>query len=99
MTDPTGALDRLGLTEYEERVLTVLFGLGRASAPTLAEATGVPKARIYAVPETLAERGFVEIIPGRPMEYHARSPAEVLDRATENQRREFEEFRETVESA
>ena len=99
MSDPTGTLDSLGLTEYEQRALAELLGLGRTTAPTLAEATGVPKARIYGVLDSLSDQGFVEVIPGRPKEYHARSPAEVLDRATENRRREYEAFHEEVEGS
>ena len=97
--DPTGTLDRIGLTEYEERALSALLGLGRTSAPTLAEATDIPKARIYGVLDALADRGFVEVIPGRPKEYRSRSPAELLDRAVENRRRAHEQFREEIEAS
>lgn len=99
MTDPTGTLDRLGLTEYERHALAELLGLGQTTAPTLAETTGIPKARIYGVLDALADRGFVEVILGRPKEYRARSPADILDRATENHRREYERFREDIEDA
>ncbi|HET7323361.1 MAG TPA: helix-turn-helix domain-containing protein, partial [Halococcus sp.] len=99
MTDPTGTLDQLGLTEYEERALSELLALGRTTAPTLAESTGIPKARVYGVLDALSERGFVEIIPGRPKEYRSRPPAEILDRATENQKREYERFREGIEDS
>ncbi len=99
MTDPTGTLDQLGLTEYEERALAELLVLGRTTAPTLAESTDIPKARIYGVLDALSDDGFVEIIPGRPKEYRARPPEEILDRATENQRREYERFREGIEES
>lgn len=99
MTDPTGTLDHLGLTEYEQRALTELLALGRTTAPTLAEATGVPKARIYGVLDALSERGFVEVTAGRPKRYRARSPETILDRATENRRREYDRFRETLDGA
>lgn len=98
MTDPTGTLDELGLTEYEERAIAELLALGRTTAPTLAEATGIPKARIYGVLDGLSDRGFVEVIPGRPKEYRSRSPAAILDRATENRRREYERFSESIET-
>lgn len=97
--DPTGTLDRLGLTEYEKRALAELLALGRTTAPTLAEATEIPKARIYGVLDALADRRFVEIIPGRPKEYRARSPDEILDRAAENHRREYERFHEDIEAS
>ena len=91
--DPTGTLDRLGLAEYEERALTELFTLGRTTAPTLAESTGVPKARIYGVLDALADRGFVKVIPERPKRYQPRSPEAILERAVENRRQEYEGFR------
>jgi hypothetical protein len=48
--------------------------------------------------DTLADRGFVEVIPGRPKEYQAKHPEEILDRAVENERQEYESFREEIES-
>lgn len=93
MSDPTGTLDRLGLTEYEERALTELFTLGRTTAPTLAESTGIPKARVYGVLDALADRGFVKVIPERPKRYQPRSPETILERAVENRRQEYEGFR------
>ncbi|EMA49530.1 TrmB family transcriptional regulator [Halococcus thailandensis] len=93
MSDPTGTLDRVGLTEYEERALTELFTLGRTTAPTLAESTDIPKARIYGVLDALADRGFVKVIPERPKRYQPQSPETILERAVENRRQEYEGFR------
>lgn len=89
--------DRLGLTEYETDALIKLFDLGRTTAPSLSEATGIPKARIYDVLDSLADEGYVDVIPGRPKEYIAKSPAEVLDRAAENRRQSFERFKQELE--
>lgn len=93
----TDVFDRLGLTKYETDALTELFDLGRTTAPNLAEATGIPKARVYGVLDSLADEGYVNVIPGRPKEYVARPPAEVLDRATENRRQAFERFQQEIE--
>ncbi|MFC6962182.1 TrmB family transcriptional regulator [Halocatena marina] len=95
----TDVFDRLGLTKYETDAMTELFGLGRTTAPNLAEATGIPKARIYGVLDSLAAEGYVKVIPGRPKEYVARPPAEVLELATENRRQEFEKFQRKIEDA
>lgn len=89
--------DRLGLTEYERNALIKLFDLGRTTAPNLSEATGIPKARIYDVLGSLADEGYVEVIPGRPKEYIAKPPDTVLDRATENRRQSFERFKQEIE--
>ena len=96
--DPTDLLERLDLTEYEATALSHLLGSGRTTAPDLAEATGIPQARVYGVLDSLSDRGFVEIIPGRPKHYQPKAPAEILDRATENRRQSFEDYRREIES-
>jgi sugar-specific transcriptional regulator TrmB len=90
--EPTALLEQLGLTEYEQQALAELLTLGRTTAPNLAEATGIPKARIYGVLDALADRGFIKVVPGRPKEYQPKPPDAILDRAIENRRQEFEQF-------
>jgi sugar-specific transcriptional regulator TrmB len=97
--DGTDLFDVLELTEYEEAALANLLRLGRTTAPNLAEATGIPKARIYGVLDALADQGFVKVIPGRPKEYQPRAPAEILDRAEENRRQAYESFAQDLEDA
>lgn len=92
------ALDLLGLTEYEETALEELLALGQTTAPNLAEATGIPKARIYGVLDALSDRGFIKVIPGRPKQYQAKPPAEILDRAVENRRQGYEQFEAELEA-
>ncbi|WP_255196046.1 TrmB family transcriptional regulator [Halorarius litoreus] len=87
-----GLFDTLGLTEYEATALAELLRLGRTTAPNLAEATGIPKARIYGVLDELADAGYVKVIPGRPKEYQPRDPESLLARAKENKRQEYESF-------
>jgi sugar-specific transcriptional regulator TrmB len=96
--DPTGTFDRLGLTEYEARALAELLSLGRTTAPNLAEATGIPKARVYGVLDSLSDRGFLKVIPGRPKRYQPRSPEAILERAVENRRQEYEGFERAIEA-
>ncbi|MCU4717861.1 TrmB family transcriptional regulator [Halapricum hydrolyticum] len=97
MSDAEDLLAHLDLREYETTALRELLTLGRSTAPNLAEATGIPRARIYEVLDELADRGFVEVIPGRPKEYQAKHPEEILDRAVENERQDFESFRAEIE--
>jgi sugar-specific transcriptional regulator TrmB len=96
-SDPDDLLATLALTDYEEQSLERLIELGRTTAPDLAEATGIPKARIYGVLESLADDGYVEIIPGRPKEYQPKPPDEILDAAVEARRQRFESYRHDVE--
>jgi sugar-specific transcriptional regulator TrmB len=88
------ALDR---TEYEEQALEQLLILGQTTAPDLSSATGIPKARIYSVLESLANDGFIKIIPGRPKEYQPKPPGEIIDRAIEAQRQSFEQYQHELE--
>jgi len=90
--------DRLDLTEYERTALRELLALGRTTAPDLAEAAGIPKARVYGVLDGLVDRGFVELIPERPKRYQPKPPAEILDRAVENERQAFERSRRGIEA-
>ncbi|MDS0281744.1 TrmB family transcriptional regulator [Haloarcula onubensis] len=98
MTEASDVFDRVGLTEYETTAIEQLLTLGRTTAPNLAEATGIPKARIYGVLESLADRGFIKVIPGRPKEYQPKAPEEILDRAVENQRQSYERFASDIDA-
>lgn len=99
MTESSGdLLSTFDLTEYEEKALRELLSLGRSTAPNLSEATGIPKARIYGVLDSLAETGYIKTIPGRPKQYQPYSPAEIVDRAVESKRQDFEAYQHKVES-
>jgi sugar-specific transcriptional regulator TrmB len=95
----TKFLSELDLTDYEQQALEELLVLGRSTAPELAEATGIPKARIYTVLDELAEAGYVAVIPGRPKQYRPHDPSEIVDRAIENRRDAYERFEADVEEA
>lgn len=95
--DTSDVLSALGRTEYEEQALEHLLILGQTTAPDLSSATGIPKARIYGVLESLANDGFIKIIPGRPKQYQPKPPAEIIDRAIEARRQSFEQYRHELE--
>ncbi|WP_436903636.1 TrmB family transcriptional regulator [Halovenus halobia] len=92
-SDADRLFEHLGLGEYETTALKGLLTHGRSTAPNLAEATGIPNARIYDVLDELADRGFIKVIPGRPKEFQPKPPADILDRAVENRQQQFESFR------
>ena len=95
--DPSELLSALDLTEYEEEALETLLMLGQTTAPDLSEATGIPKARIYGVLDSLADDGYIKVIPGRPKRYQPKPPAEVLDRAIEARQQAFETYRHELD--
>ncbi|MFA5860142.1 MAG: helix-turn-helix domain-containing protein [Candidatus Thermoplasmatota archaeon] len=69
-----------GLTEYEARAYRTLLGLGSVGAADIAEASGIPRTRIYAVLDGLLER-WVIVEAGRPKRYRARDPHECFEDA------------------
>jgi len=95
---PEDILSLFDLTEYEETALRELLSLGRTTAPNLSEATNIPKARIYGVLDSLAEAGFIKVIPGRPKQYQPYPPEEIIDRTIESRRQDFEEYQHRIES-
>ena len=97
-TDGTQLLEALELKEYERTALDQLLRLGRTTAPNLAEASGIPKARVYGVLESLGDEGFIEIIPGRPKEYQPKAPEEILQRAKANRRQAYEAYCREIDS-
>jgi predicted ArsR family transcriptional regulator len=62
--------DRLDSSKCERTDLEELLTLGGTTAPSLAEAAGIPKARVYSVLDSLADRGLYTVseptIVGRP---------------------------------
>jgi len=96
--DPSDLFERLDLKEYEATALTHLLSAGRTTAPDISEATGIPKARIYGVLDSLADLGYIKVYPGRPKEYQPKSPEEILERAKENRRQEYEQSRKEIEN-
>ncbi|MFD1513350.1 TrmB family transcriptional regulator [Halomarina rubra] len=67
-----------GLSPYQAHAYVALLDLGAASATELAEASGVPKPRIYDVLDALEGHGFVETYENDALCAQAHSPDEVL---------------------
>jgi len=95
--DPTDLLERLDLKEYEATALSHLLSAGRTTAPDIAEATGIPKARVYGVLDSLADMGYIKVYPGRPKEYQSKSPEAILERVKENRRQAYERYCNEIE--
>ncbi|AEH36972.1 TrmB family transcriptional regulator [Halopiger xanaduensis] len=96
-TGPTDLLQQLDLKEYEATALAHLLSAGRTTAPDISDATDIPQARVYGVLESLADYGFIEVIPGRPKQYQPKSPEEILERAKENRRQRYEDYCAEIE--
>ena len=90
------ALQDLGLTEYEIRTYLALVERGPLTAGELSEAKLVPYSKVYEVVGSLSEKGFVDILPGRPARYAARSPASAIERHVHEIERGIRSKAETV---
>ena len=54
-------LTKYGFNQYEARTYTGLLALGTANAYSISKKSGVPKARVYDVLDSLAEKGLVMV--------------------------------------
>lgn len=80
------ALEEAGLSSYQAAVYVAVLELDGGAATDVAEASGVPDARVYDVLRDLADRGYVELYEQDAMRARAVEPSVVVeelgDRAT-----------------
>ena len=73
-----GAIQRLGLTEYESKIYLVLVRQGPIKASEISFFGQVPRTKTYGALKELERKGLLRIIPGKPEIYAPCSPSEVL---------------------
>lgn len=73
-------LKTIGLNKYERNLWVALLSRGASTAGELSDISNVPRSRCYDVLESLADKGFIIIQPGKPLKYAAIHPREALDR-------------------
>jgi sugar-specific transcriptional regulator TrmB len=61
MTDPTAALQRLGLSEYEAETFVALQQIDSGSASDVAEVSNVPRSPVYGAADDLEDRGLLDV--------------------------------------
>ncbi len=86
-------LGRIGLTVYEAKAYLALLNAHLSTALTVSKKSGVPRTRIYAVLESLQNKGWIKIYSGVPLLFKAEDPAAVLTEVKGN----FEKFLEAVQ--
>ncbi len=84
------ALKGIGLNLYERNLYAALLIKKVATAGELTDLSQVPRARIYDIAESLAEKGFVIIQPGSPIKYIAVEPEEALERLKDKIKKDAE---------
>ena len=76
----SGALAKLGLSEYESRAYVALVALGSGSANFVAEISQIPRTSAYKVMKSLEAKGFVREKQGRPRTFSPVDPSELSKR-------------------
>jgi sugar-specific transcriptional regulator TrmB len=91
------ALRTIGLNKYERNLWAALLSRGASTAGELSDISNVPRSRCYDVLESLSDRGFVILQPGKPMKYLAVNPKEALERAKKKITEEAIELSEKID--
>ncbi|HDQ60015.1 MAG TPA: TrmB family transcriptional regulator [Candidatus Woesearchaeota archaeon] len=72
------------LNLYEVKIWVALLSRGVSTAGELSNMAGVPRSRTYDVLESLERRGFIVLKLGKPIQYIAIPPQDVVERAKKN---------------
>lgn len=83
-------LAELGLSSYEEKCYRALLARGPATAGTVADASGVPRGRVYDVLNGLAARDLVDPRAAEPTRYAAVDPETAAERLLAERRRDLD---------
>src|SRR5688572_25720358 len=91
-----GALESLGLTEYETRTYLSLLSLGIVDARTLCGDANVPSSKIYSIMDKFQLMGLTETQQSKPAKFRALDPSIGLVKLMEHREKEMNSLRETV---
>ncbi|MDI6720764.1 MAG: helix-turn-helix domain-containing protein [Candidatus Aenigmarchaeota archaeon] len=91
------SIKTIGLNKYERNLWVALLSRGASTAGELSDISNVPRSRRYDVLESLADRGFVILQPGKPMKYLAVNPKEALERAKKKIQEEAVEMSDKID--
>jgi sugar-specific transcriptional regulator TrmB len=88
--DLISALENYGLTKLEAQAYLILIMKGGGEALEIAKALHIQLPQFYNIINNLQRKGFVEIQVGRPKRYRAINPEEIMQRKTEEMKRQGE---------
>ena len=91
------ALRRLGLTEYESRIYSVLIKMGPTKASELSFFGQIPRTKTYGAIKELERKGLLSTVPGKPEVYSPSSPTETLTPIVAKLGRELTDAENVVE--
>jgi len=82
----------LGLNKYEASIYLTLINDGTSTAKDISNITGIPYGKIYEIIDSLSTKGFVNILPSKPMKCQAVSPKTAVENAKEKLNKRFDEL-------
>ena len=88
-----GTLRELGVSGHAAQTFCALVQMTHASAGELVRKTGIRDSKIYYALDELADKGFVEVQPGKPKTYRVVPPKEVEMRLSRMVQTEYERRR------
>jgi len=90
-------LSELGLNTYESRVYFTLITEGISTAKNISDTTGIPYGKVYEIVDSLAKKGFVIMLPTKPIKVQATSPKEAMINIKKDHYRQFKKVENLVE--
>lgn len=90
-------LTQFGFTEYEANCLVAVLQRPGATATEIAEASPLPRSRVYDVADDLAERGLLAVKDGDPKQYRALPAAELVGTLRSRYEETIDDLGEAVE--
>jgi sugar-specific transcriptional regulator TrmB len=85
-------LERFGFTSTESRVYIALLRLSPATGYAVAREAGLARANTYGALETMASRGVVSRLPGRPARFVAEDPETLVGRLGRESQRDLDQL-------
>jgi sugar-specific transcriptional regulator TrmB len=83
-------LERFGFTSTEGKVYVALLRLSPATGYAVAREAGLARANTYGALDTMATRGIVTRLPGRPVRFVAEDPGTLVGRLGREWQRDLE---------
>ncbi|QSX01109.1 TrmB family transcriptional regulator [Haloterrigena alkaliphila] len=90
-------LKELGLSEYEAHAYACLLQRGISTAQEVSDGADVPQPRVYDALDELAQKGFVNVQPGRPKKFGPVDPDAAIEHFCEFKQRQYDEELSRVE--
>jgi sugar-specific transcriptional regulator TrmB len=86
----------IGLSKYEAKVYLTLISEGVTTAKSVSDITGIPYGKVYEIINILSNKGFVMVLPTKPMKYRAVSPQQIIQVSKKNTLEKYSRIEKTI---